>query len=91
MEGKLTTDKLKAALWAAAAWFPLALIMTGIIHLIERQFHISLKTWMELSIAGVIALAASFFVFYLRKTEVTAPGPDTKKLRSEAQPVTNQS
>jgi len=91
MEGKLTTDKLKAALWAAAAWFPLALIMTGIIHLIERQFDISLKTWMELSIAGGIALATSLFIFYLRKTEAPALSPDARKLRAEAQPVANKS
>jgi cytochrome c-type biogenesis protein CcmH/NrfF len=53
MRGKHPMQVITAAL----AFVPVALIVIGILHIIERWRHVSLEQWIELSVAGIIALS----------------------------------
>jgi hypothetical protein len=67
MRSEHPTTLFKAIVQAAVMIVPAALIVTGVVHLLERDFDFSLAQWVELLIAGTLAVATSVFVFARRR------------------------
>jgi uncharacterized membrane protein HdeD (DUF308 family) len=65
MRGKHPMQVITAAL----AFVPVALIVIGILHIIERWRHVSLEQWIELSVAGIIALVTSLLLLRQRTAQ----------------------
>ncbi len=88
IRGKLPTHVVSAALRAAVAFIISVLIVTGILHLIERWFHTSSNQLIELSIAGCVALGVGIFVLNQRGREESQRL--AKKTPAQTEPSANQ-
>jgi hypothetical protein len=91
IKGKLSGNSILAAVKAAIAFVPAALVTLGIVRIFEQVRGKSWTLWIELGIAGCVALALSAFVFVRSRLPQKSATSDAKKIPAQPGPAANQS
>jgi len=87
IKGKLAGDSVRSAAKAVIAFVPAALVALGIVRIVEQVQGKPWTLWIELGIAGFVALALSAFVFARSRSTRKSVTANAKTIPAQPAPI----